>query len=319
MSEYLEWKNKQKKNLDGILEISLDKKFTHNEDEYETNIDFSSERHGYGIIKLINHLKCDTSGPGLEIGSGNGLLSVSLSESHPFPDLLITDSSLAFVKLCRDNINIFATNPKNITYGVLNGDDINTLPENEFSLICMTNALHHIENFKEFISKIEKKIKKRGAFILQEPISDGFLMLGLIIKSYIKFSKIKDKKKLQILEELSMTMSNSNRRDINKAHLEDKHIFNIYELQEISSDLNLKFHAYPNVSLNTFSSGVGNIKDQQESFSSLAKGYLTYCLNWDESFKKELIYDINDLLLYIDEACTLAYYPPISGVFCMLK
>ena len=304
---------------DGIFQLSVDRKFTHDESEYGSDMDFSEIKHGKGVIELMASLNCDLHGPAIEIGARNGLVSVSLAESHQFSDLLITDASSTFVKICQKNIDKFSKSSNNVRYGVFNGDDLSTLPDNSFSLICMANALHHIEFFEDFVLLAAKKLKTSGAFICQEPISDGFLMLGVIAKAYLLFSKKLSKELIEKLEELALTMSNSNRRNMNKSHIEDKHIFNIYELQQIATKSNMKLHVFPSVSLSTLADGIKESKNKQESFSELCKGYIKYCLNWKQELKDEMYSKFDPLLNFIDTACGGAYYPPVSGVFCMVK
>jgi ubiquinone/menaquinone biosynthesis C-methylase UbiE len=312
------WK-KTLKVEDGIFQISLDRKFTHEETDYGSEIDFNLIKHGQGVIELMKALNCDFNGPAIEIGAGNGLISVSLAESHVFPDLMITDASSSFVKICKKNINTYSKSQKNVSYGVFNGDDLSILPDDSFSLICMANALHHIEFFEDFIMLVSKKLKKSGAFICQEPISDGFLMLGVIAKAYQLFAPKLSRELSEKLEELALTMSNSNRRNLNKSNLEDKHIFNIYELQQIASKAKMKLDVFPSVSLSTLANGIQESKNQQESFSVLCKGYIEHCLNWKKEIKKELYIKFDPLLAFIDTACGGAYYPPVTGVFCMVK
>ena len=315
---YTKWKNAVPVE-DGIFQISVDRKFTHDESEYGADIDFSEMKHGNGVIDLMTSLNCDFHGPAIEIGAGNGLISVSLAESHRFSDLLITDASSSFVKICRANIDKFSKSQNNVSYGVFNGDDLSALPDDSFSLICMANALHHIEFFEDFVMLAAKKLKTSGAFICQEPISDGFLMLGVIAKAYLLFSKQLSQELVEKLEELALTMSNSNRRDMSKSHLEDKHIFNIYELQQIASKANMKLHVFPSVSLDTLAGGIKESKNKQEKFSELCKGYIQYCLNWKQELKNEMFSKFDPLLNFIDTACGGAYYPPVTGVFCMIK
>ncbi|TGN08037.1 class I SAM-dependent methyltransferase [Leptospira ilyithenensis] len=315
---YINWKNSLKTN-NGIFLISEDRRFTHDESEYEADMDFSTLTHGYGVIQLMKSLGCDINGPAIEIGAGNGLISVSLAEAHGFSDFMVTDASSVFVEICRNNVEKYAKTKSNVSYGIFNGDDLKDLPDNVYSLVCMANALHHIEYFEEFVTLVSAKLKIGGAFVCQEPISDGFLMLGVLAKAYLVFSKKLSKRLIEKLEELSLTMSNSNRRDMNKSHLEDKHIFNIYELQQLASKTGMRLLVYPNMGLEAFADGLNETKSKQESFSEMSKGYIQHCLNWDQDLKDEVFSKFDELFKFIDIACGGGYYPPVSGSFCMVK
>lgn len=314
---YSNWKNALK-NDGEILFISEDRPFTHDEGSYGSEINFEEIHHGLGVMNIMKSLHCDFNSPGIEIGSGNGLVSVSLAKHHAFPDLIISDASSNFVKICKKNVSNHSPITK-VSFAVFNGDDLSLLPDNSFSLICLANALHHIEDFRTFIQVVSKKLVKNGAFIIQEPIADGFLMLGLLVKSYVTFNKgLKESSKEKFIE-LALTMSNSNRRDISKSHLEDKHIFNLFEMQEISSSSNLTLTVFPNVSLSSLSGYSKGKGYQQEKFSEMCKGYIEYCLNWDAKIKKQLVMDMEECFKYIDTACSGGFPPPISGVLCMKK
>ena len=318
MNLFENWKKSLQLDND-IYYISKDRKFTFNEEEYGSHIDLSSKEYGQGILQILEEEKTITNGYAFEIGCGNGLVSVSLSQVNQFKEFIISDASSDFVKICKRNVDKYSNNTKNISYAVFNGDDLNKLPNNTFSLIIMANALHHINHFEDFIILIEKKLTHNGVFICQEPISDGFMSLALIAKSYLSFTKKIDKVLKMRLEEIANFIANSNRRDIDKSELEDKHIFNIYELQNIASNANLKLQVYPNMSLGSLASGVKNIKNKQTSFSIMAKDYIKFCLNWEEKIKQEIYTLFDEVFQYYDTAYSNSFYPPISGVFSFKK
>jgi ubiquinone/menaquinone biosynthesis C-methylase UbiE len=318
MNLFKNWKESLPSEKD-IYFISQDKKFTFSEEEYGSHIDLSNKEYGEGILQILKEEKSNTNGYALEIGCGNGLISVSLAQVNPFDEFIISDASSDFVKICKKNVETYSANTKNITYAVFNGDDIDKLPNNSFNAIIMANALHHINHFEEFILLIEKKLTQNGVFICQEPISDGFMSLALITKSYLSFTKKMDKVLRMRLEELVLTLSSSNRRDFDKSELEDKHIFNIYELQNIASRANLKLQVYPSMSLGSLASGIENIKSKQTSFSVMAKDYIKYCLNWEEKTKQEIYRLFEEVFEYYDTACSNSFYPPLSGVFSFKK
>ena len=295
--------------------ISQDRRYTYDESAYGSSIDFSQFKHGLGILNLMKANGCDLSGPAIEIGAGNGLLSVSLAESHSFSDLLITDASSQFVNICKTNVDSHVKQPKNVHFGVFNGDDLDRLPDRSFSLICLANALHHIEKFQDFLEIVSRKLRPGGAFVCQEPFSDGFLMLGVIAKACLSSHKKFSKKAQEKLQELFDTMSNSNRRDIDKSHLEDKHIFNLFEMQSLASRLDMKLVVYPGADLNQFAK---DIQDPLPKFSEMVGLYFKYCLNWDESVKKEILQAMDATLRYVDTACSGGLSPAISGVICMI-
>jgi hypothetical protein len=81
----------------------------------------------------------------------------------------------------------------------------------------------------------------------------------------------------------------------------------------------MKLQVYPSLSLSALSKGVDESKTIQEPFSQLCKGYIQYCLNWRQDLKDEIYAKLDPVLDFIDTACGGAYYPPISGVFCLVK
>lgn len=104
---------------------------------------------------------------GLEIGCGTGPMTKYLSEQvGDSGEIVVSDISQA--QLDRAKENLLGSNVNNITFRLLDINQINSLDE-EFDFIYIRMMLHHLKDADEAISKAVKKIKKGGVIICEEP------------------------------------------------------------------------------------------------------------------------------------------------------
>src|ERR1043165_4342661 len=91
---------------DGFVHISGAKRFAHDEAKYDEQYanEAADMQVGQGIMHLLRESDAPFDGAALEVGCGTGLATVGLMSQMPYPLLIATDPSPAFLRITRDKL-----------------------------------------------------------------------------------------------------------------------------------------------------------------------------------------------------------------------
>jgi SAM-dependent methyltransferase len=297
---------------DGALLISPHRKYLHDEEGYDEQYQISPYDYlaGQGLKALVSDLSIDTSHPILELGCGSGRLSVGLVKSFDPTKILVTDASSIFLDISRRK---FQNNGLMVPHlGLLRFEDIELLPERAFSLVVLRSALHHVNDYPEFIAAASRKLVSGGAMIFQEPLYEGLFLLGLIGK-FLQ-GQTKDEEIRRDLKLLAEVMSFYCRTDLDKSASEDKFVFKLHDILEAANHAGLQTKYYPNKSLESFAS-----QPAPFVYTDFATSYLQYCMSFSEKTVSFFRSGANDVLEYISMTAGNDRAPESSGVFALIR
>lgn len=311
MSYELFLKNTPRDNENYLL-ISPHRKYQHDEQSYDDQYQISPYDYvaGEGLKQLAESLNLDLHGPILELGCGTGRLSVGLLKAFDPAKVLVTDASSIFLDISRQK---FLTNGLAVPHlGIMQFEDIGTLPDDTFSLIVIRSALHHIDKYDEFLVAASKKLVRGGALVFQEPLHDGLFVIGLIAK-YLQKSTT-DKEVLKDLRLLSDTMRFYCRTDVDKSLAEDKYAFRLNDILIASNRAGLGVKFFPNRSFEDFSG-----EPSQFDYSKFVQSYLKYCMSFSDKTVSFFMSNASDVLEYIADISGVDRAPESSGVFVLTR
>jgi SAM-dependent methyltransferase len=174
------WLDSFPKNADGFINISDERRFAHDETEYDTqyNNDPSNFASGAGLIKTLKEMDADFSCPAIEVGCGTGVLTLGLVKEQAFPLLLATDPTSIFLKLTRKKCVDAGVDSSRLVLGVLDGSDVAMLPPQSLSLITLRSVLHHILDVDSFIAAASRALVPNGVLAFEEPCAEAFILMG---------------------------------------------------------------------------------------------------------------------------------------------
>jgi Lysine methyltransferase len=113
--------------LDGVHLISAPQQFEGGEETYDEHIGGAdredSLRSGRGAWQLINRHATRPVHTVLEIGSGGGTCSIGLVAAAPGVQMIITDTSPAFLQMARRKMNAAGLSAQPTVYATLAGED----------------------------------------------------------------------------------------------------------------------------------------------------------------------------------------------------
>lgn len=186
----------------------------------------------------------------LEIGSGTGILSKALALGIDSDGLVVSDSSKEFLSMTRHAIGDIR---KDISYAVLNGCDINKLPDCYFSIVAFRYLLHHVLDWKSFLGAVSEKVLTNGCIVFEEPCVEGFLLQ--ILATALCKADCKDSTVTSDLDNFVNTIMWYLRTEVDKTKSEDKHLFQPDEIFSFFNDLGFLGKFYPNAGINDVHSG----------------------------------------------------------------
>ena len=289
------WLNQLPVQEDNIL-ISEPRFFAHQEEEYDKQyLNESDLNIGGGVSEIAKLMNADLGGLAMEIGCGTGHLSMGLVVRGDYPLYLITDPSPTFLRISRKKFAFQNVDESRTCYAVLKGEELDRLPEKEFSLIVLRSTLHHVLHIEDFIASAAKRLRPGGIIAFQEPCMEGYVLMGALMQflpdltasAGIELSSQQEAKLTEFVE----TMKFYSRTDVDKTKAEDKHLFRVDELMDLSARYGLSLRFWSNVSFERFAQGtVPSVRDQ---FTRFFRDYAKFCMQWDarmmELFERFLV------------------------------
>jgi SAM-dependent methyltransferase len=222
--------------LDGIHLISAPQQFEGGEESYDEHIGSAyredSLRSGRGAWQLIIRHATRPVHTVLELGSGGGTCSIGLVAAAPGVQMIITDTSPAFLVMVRRKMNAAGLSAQPIVYATLAGEDLARLPAESLDAIVIASALHHVGDWRGFLRDAAACVRQGGVLVIQEPCREGNLMMGLALDIVVSPLWPKDALEHTDLERITRCRDSIYllADSTIEKHGEDKHSFLITEL-----------------------------------------------------------------------------------------
>jgi ubiquinone/menaquinone biosynthesis C-methylase UbiE len=310
----------------GFIQISQERSYAFEETDYDhqynTLDDYPPE--GIGLCRVLQRHMVDLGGPALEVGCGTGKLTSGMALECPWPYMIATDPSPAFLRITSKRLASLGRPADKLRYAILRGDDLNLLPAESVSLVSLRSTLHHILDVDAFIDNCERCLRPGGALAMgAEPCVEGYVLMGAMaqfIPAVLANAGITlTQRQQEQLQTFVFTMNFYCRQDIDKTQAEDKHLFHPHELALLCARHGLEFHFYPNVSFDGFANGE-QPSPPENYFSEFFLSYLRYCMSFDPEFVVLIGQHIRPYMAYV-ESCYAGRgnSPYITGVFLAQK
>jgi len=132
---------------------------------------------GLMAIERLNPQDCEKI---LEIGCGNGLLTVEIAKKIPNGEIIAIEISKEMIKLAQENAKLNGL--ENIKF--LNMDAIEISFKNEFDAVFSNSAIHWIKKIKLMYKKIYDALKPNGRIINQTGLREKGVFVSTIIKLF---------------------------------------------------------------------------------------------------------------------------------------
>lgn len=157
--------------VEGFPAASEVRHFAHDEKAYD-------ERHhvtgdpvlGLGMLALLGIESIPMTHPILEIGCGTGALSVGLAQDHAAPLLVLSDPSPGFLRLLDRRLRAGGRTPRNVAYCVLDGQDMDKIPDRSLSVVCLRHTLHHVADVDAFAAQAARVLIPAAAWSSRSPL-----------------------------------------------------------------------------------------------------------------------------------------------------
>jgi SAM-dependent methyltransferase len=209
---------------DGIVAISEPRAFAISEAEYEVDIGSGTGASaGVGAHRLWRFLAPGVGGTALEIGAGSGAITFGFVSAAEGTATLVTDPSSAFLAITERKLKTIGKS-RCLRYATLVGEDLHRLPSEQFDLVLLQAALHHISDWKPFLQEVARVLIPGGVLLFQEPFSEGYLMMGMAARLLLEVEQLDNDDRIR-LENLCQSIFLLSDRTIDKSHGEDKHCF----------------------------------------------------------------------------------------------
>ncbi len=335
-------------NEDGLFHISEAKRFAHDEAKYDGQYgnEAGDMQVGRGIVNLLKESGAPFDGPALEVGCGTGLATAGLVALGAYPLVVATDSSLAFLKITREKLKAQGLLSERVALAVMQGEEIDRIPEGSFSLILLRSTLHHILHPKKFLRAAAKVLAPGGILTCEEPCLEGYLMMGTIMQFFPVVAKSAGvdltSEQLAKVDVFVRSMQFYTRRDVDKSQAEDKHLFRVDEIMEVGAECGLSVKCHPNVGYRYFSVPEGERAGgrgpeaearraqhrQQEAttglreqgwFRKFTRNYVRECMGWDAGLIEILDRCMGSYCDYVDESSRGGRVPYLNGTFVCRK
>ena len=206
--------------------ISDPKAFADAEEQYDAAIGSRNEvSSGSAVYQLWKWFGGGNGGVALEMGAGSGAITRGFVEAAAGFATLVTDPSVTFLELTRKKLAAGHLAPDAVVcYATLMGEDISTLPPCQFDIVFAQACLHHVADWKKFISDAQNVLVPGGILVFQEPFSEGTYLMGLAAEILATVPSLPEADR-QLLESMRGSIYLLSDRSVNKDHGEDKHCF----------------------------------------------------------------------------------------------
>ncbi len=191
----------------------------------------------------------------LELGAGTDRLTLPLYFSNLIESLTVTDISEAFLHLVDSKIQKFSHSTQqdkftrtSISYGILDGEDLEKTARKDTDLIILGAVLHHFLNYKDVIRKIGSSNPPGLALIMMEPCIDFSMTFAPLISAFCRANKDNLSGEDLLSSRMFVNALKFRTQDDykNKHMMEDKHIFRSDEIIELLSNDGFCVQALPN-------------------------------------------------------------------------
>src|SRR5688572_13701216 len=277
---------------------------------------------GRGVVAMLREAGADFSAPAVEIGCGTGLVSLGLIAEAAYPLTLITDPSPAFLRITRKKVRKHGLDESRARYAVLMGEEIDRLPPEAFSLVVLRSTLHHVLDVDRFIRDSARSLRPGGVLTFQEPCMEGYVLMGAMAQ-FMPHAVERSGKKLtepqaSQVQQFVNTMKFYARRDLDKSKAEDKHLFRVDELMTVGAACGLAVEFRPNTTFDAYASPAGQ-RPGPDAFTPFFRGYLKYCMSWDEGLVKLFDEHFAPYCRFIEDMKGRGGTPYLHGVFVCRK
>lgn len=111
--------------------------------------------------ELLEQVDIQKSKSILDIGCGDGKITVEFAKKAPKAKIFAIDKSEEMIKFCKNNYS--SKNNKNISFSVMSAEKIHT--SQKFDLIFSSFSLHFILNIEKFLKRSREIVEANGLFI----------------------------------------------------------------------------------------------------------------------------------------------------------
>jgi ubiquinone/menaquinone biosynthesis C-methylase UbiE len=281
---------------DGTYLISTARDYMHAEEDYDRQygVDhFDAEllrSEASNLLDLCSAHGFRSGDSILEVGCGTGRISVGLAMQPRVGHLLITDPSPAFCRIVRRKVNSVETLAERIDYAVLQSEQIRELPAGSVSLILLRSVLHHITDVDGFLRECANILPRGGLLICEEPYLEGYMMMGFLaqfIEAALKGAGLScSQEEKEYIDHFVATMQFYCRRDVDKSHDEDKHLFRPDELMASARRTGLDLTHHPNRRFTD--SDETYLASRDRYFERFFGAYVRYCMGWPPDFAEKV-------------------------------
>jgi ubiquinone/menaquinone biosynthesis C-methylase UbiE len=314
----------------GILCVSDARFFQHEEEDYDTQyqIDGTNTSIGSGVVRLLKAFNCDLNGLAVEVGCGTGIVSRGLLVGEHFGLTVISDPSPKFVEITQRRLKDIPELDQKARFAILMADDIGRFPANSLSAIIMRSVLHHILDVQAFLSEASKVLAPGGILVVEEPCSEGFILMGTIAQFIPKVLENHGQQLTPLQKQQVQTFVDTMKfyvnRKADKSQCEDKHVFRVDQLIKDAEQVGLKTEFFPNVDFAYFNNeqakfSASEVAGLPVSFSQFFYTYLKYCMSFDQGLLDMISKHFLSYCTYIDEIATNGNPPYSSGTFLLQK
>jgi ubiquinone/menaquinone biosynthesis C-methylase UbiE len=228
---------------DGVHFISPPQAFDGGEEQYDQNIGGALGadllRGGRGAWQLASHHGRSRIATVLEIGAGGGTCTLGLVAAAPERTrFLVTDTSPRFLRMVAGKLGGAGLGQGRVQFATLAGEDLAQMPPASVDLIVIASALHHVDDWRQFLRDAVRTLTADGLLVIQEPCREGNLMMAMALD--VALSPLwpvqarlapEDSNRIQRCRDSIFFLANSHIRKVG----EDKHSFLASELAAAGS------------------------------------------------------------------------------------
>ena len=168
-----------------ILFISTPQSFEGGEEEYDIAVGGRNRPNllkcGQGAFRLASHSAKRPIKRLAEIGAGGGTCSLGIIAAAKDAEILLTDTSPAFLRMIQRKLASTDLDHLNVKYATLAGEDLLKLGTSSYDAIVIASALHHVSDWKKCIQDAKEVIASGGVLVIQEPCREGYLFMGIAL------------------------------------------------------------------------------------------------------------------------------------------
>lgn len=285
--------------------------------------DYENQDAGRGLVALLKERGCDFSGPALELGCGEGALTLGLVAVDAYPAVLVTDPSEKFLRLARRKLTHHQlADTGKVFFAKLDGDQIGSLPEKTFSMIIFRASSRDTNNFGDLVAEAARVLRPGGVLVSEESLAEGFFVMGLltqfipvIISQSGKSISSSDAERLKSFGE---TMKFYLRDDLPQSSLQMRHLPKVEEMVRFGNRCGLFTEFFSNLTLSHFvterSLVLANV-----CYYNLLRKHLRDLVGTSEELIESLDQSFAPYARFIEDATQGGGGPPVNGVFLWRK